>query len=62
MSTVRVDMIHYITREDLEKGIVEKQQSYNPENPSSVIVELQEDIQNLVFDGTRKVVLVNVTY
>ena len=62
MSTVRVDMIHYITREDLEKGIAEKQQSYNPENPSSVIVELQEDIQNLVFDGTRKVVLVNVTY
>lgn len=62
MSTVRVDMINYITKEDLEKGIAEKQQSYNPENPSSVIVELQEDIQNLVFDGTRKVVLVNVTY
>lgn len=62
MSAVRVDMINYITREDLEKGIAEKQQSYNPENPSSVIVELQEDIQNLVFDGTRKVVLVNVTY
>ena len=55
-------MISYITKEDLEKGIVEKQQSYNPNNPSSVIVELQEDLNNLVFDGTQKVVLVNVTY
>ena len=62
MSAVRVDMISYITKEDLEKGIEEKQQSYNPNNPSSVIVELQEDLNNLVFDGTQKVVLVNVTY
>lgn len=62
MSAVRVDMINYTTKEDLEKGIVEKQQSYNPNNPSSVTVELQEDINNLVFDGTKKVVLVNVTY
>lgn len=62
MSAVRVDMISYITKEDLEKGIAEKQQSYNPNNPSSVIVELQEDLNNLVFDGTQKVVLVNITY
>lgn len=62
ISAVRVDMINYTTKEELEKGILEKQQSYNPDNPSSVIVELQEDINNLVFDGNQKVVLVNVTY
>lgn len=55
-------MINYTTKEDLEKGILEKQQSYNPDNPSSVLVELQEDINNLVFDGNQKVVLVNVIY
>lgn len=55
-------MIKYTTKEDLEKGILEKQQSYNLDNPSSVIIELQVDINNLVFDGNQKVVLVNVTY
>lgn len=62
ISAVRVDMIHYISKEDLEKKILEMQQAYNPENPSDVLVELQEDINNLNFDGTPKVVLVNVTY
>lgn len=52
--------ITFVTQKELEENMLKKRIFHNPEDPSKVQIILEQSIETIKFDGTRKTISATV--